>query len=182
MDWDSTVARGSKPVLLYKRSETSARRRADTPVTLTEGCVVTTGSMGSVRTACSITAVEVQEGGACGHAKTKRSLQTLQTTLKTCLERAALEHQGFCPVATSEAVGGVVKLDKSSAIGNRPECLTFMRGNAESSAKKGLRVPAPPFPAPQINRCRMVRTRRAGCVGVRRGATPSRRVIVAQWL
>ena len=39
---------------------------------------------------------------------------------------------GFCPVPTTVGVGGVAKLAESSAIGDRPECPPFMRGNAES--------------------------------------------------
>ena len=44
-----------------------------------------------------------------------------------------------------EGVGGVAKLTESSAIGNRPKRPPFMRGNADSSAKAGLGVPAPAF-------------------------------------
>ena len=46
---------------------------------------------------------------------------------------------------TPEGVGDLAELAKSSAIGNRPECSPFMRGNAKSSAKEGLGVPAPAF-------------------------------------
>ena len=88
IDWGPTRARGSEPVLLDERNESSARRRADTPVTLTEGCRVTTGSTGSVGIACFTHAVDVGSGGgARGHAKTKEGLQTLQTNLKTGLGR-----------------------------------------------------------------------------------------------
>ena len=62
IDWGSMGARGSEPVLLDERSESSARRQAETRVTLTEGCGVTTGSTGSVGIACSTGAVEVRMG------------------------------------------------------------------------------------------------------------------------
>ena len=67
IDWGSTGARGSEPVLLDERSESSQRRRADTPVTLTEGCRITTGWTGSDGIACSSVAVEVR--GGCSWAR-----------------------------------------------------------------------------------------------------------------
>ena len=65
--WGSTGARGSEPVHLDERSESSSRRRKDTPVTLTEGRRVTMGSTGRVGIACSTGAVE--EGRHFGHHK-----------------------------------------------------------------------------------------------------------------
>ena len=62
IDSGSSGARGSEPGLLDERSESSARRRADTPVTLAEGCRVTTGLTGSVGIACSTSAAKVRRG------------------------------------------------------------------------------------------------------------------------
>ena len=62
IDWGLMGARGSEPVLLDERSESSARWRTDTPVTLAEGCEVTTGSTGSVGIAVFTGAVEVRRG------------------------------------------------------------------------------------------------------------------------
>ena len=46
----------------------------------------------------------------------------------------------------------VAKPAEYSAIGNRKERPTFMRGNAESSAKGGARGSGAGLPAPQSNR------------------------------
>ena len=64
IDWGSTGARGSDPVLLDERSESSARRREDCPITLTGGCGVTAGSTGSVGISRSTNAVEVARGSS----------------------------------------------------------------------------------------------------------------------
>ena len=55
------------------RSESSARRRGNTPITLTEGCGVTTGSTGSVGIARSTGAVEVRGGVPVGTQRRRRA-------------------------------------------------------------------------------------------------------------
>ena len=75
-------------------------------------------------------------GRGRGQAKTKESLQILQTNLKRVSGGRHLRR----------GVGGVAKHAESSAIENIPECPPFIRGNSESSAKEGLGVPAPAFP------------------------------------
>ena len=62
ISWDLTEARGSELVLLDERNEPFARRWADTPVTLTEGCAVKTGLTGSAGIAYFTSAVEVRKG------------------------------------------------------------------------------------------------------------------------
>ena len=47
---------------------------------------------------------------------------------------------------TPESVDGVAKPTESSAIGKRPARPPFIQGNAESSGKEGLGVPAQAFP------------------------------------
>ena len=125
IDWGSTGERDSEPILL---DESSAGRQADT----------VSGS--------PVPLVPWKPGG---RAKTKENLQTLQTNFKTGLKRAAL---GCPPERDSalytgpEGVGGVAKLAGSSVIENRLKFTPLMRGNTESSAKKGLGIPALAFP------------------------------------
>ena len=91
IDWGSTGAGGSEPVLFDERSESPARRRADTPVTLNAGCGVTTGSTGRAGIAFSTGAVEVRRG--CSWERKDEGEPVDTPNLKTGLGRAALE----CP-------------------------------------------------------------------------------------
>ena len=76
--------------------------------------------------------------------------------------------RGSSPVDMPDNMDGVAKPAELSAIGNRPERPSLMRGNVEWSAKRRTRGSGDGLPALQINRRRMVGTRGARRVGARR--------------
>lgn len=67
VDRTSTGETGSGLFLVDEMTESSARRWASNPVTLAGGCGVTTDSIGSVGSACSIDTVDARRRCARAH-------------------------------------------------------------------------------------------------------------------
>lgn len=135
-------------LLLDERCESSAQRRASNSVTVTGGCEVTTSSTGSVGSTCSTDAVEVQRG--CTWAlKDEGEPAGAPVEFKKGSRAGDMfvpAGGGSCSVDMPEDGQGVAKPDESPAIENRPECPSFMRGDAGSSAYEGLGVSTLAFP------------------------------------